>query len=245
MLKNTDGLPAQPSRRAMLGKIPAAAIAAASAGAVSYAQSAPLAVTAKGNPELIALYAELKQAERDFVVADSAVKAARPVYEQSVPPIPKELSPEADDKLWFLSSPVSDVEGGYVKRGTEKYVLTSKGLKSGAEDYGPRSKLGRLIRERIDVALDYERQVNDVVERTGIRKAVEARKNAHNQVDEFAKKMADIPAHTEQDLFIKASSILACETVGCGSEIVALVRIGPDLMKNLTAVLRGFSPTTV
>jgi hypothetical protein len=229
------------SRRAMLAWASAAAtIASTTALAPALAQSA----TGREKPEILALGAALDQAEAAFHAAHGAKVSARAAFDAVCPDVPSELVLKDDDRqLYFVhGEPEKDIEGNRVylePTAPSRNILTCECLESWAEDYGPRSKFGRLIRKKLEVARDYEQRVAEAAAQTGIKEAIDARRQAIKRIDILVRKISEINAASEQGILIKARAILACGKIGRGDMMLATVLCGPGLAGDISSVLRA------
>jgi hypothetical protein len=200
-----------------LGALTGASAAATVAGGAMLAPALARSAVSREKPELIALGAELDQAEATFHAAHGAKVRARAAFDAVCPAVPSELVSKGDEEISFLRVPEEDIEGNRVylePTATSRSILTYGRLESWAEDYGPRTKLGRLIRKKLEVVRDYEQRVAEAADQTGIKEAIDARQQAIRRIDILVGKISEINASSEQGILIKARAILACGKIG-------------------------------
>jgi len=225
------------SRRTMLACASAAASVAAPITALARS------TTVREKPELIALGAELDQAEATFHAAHGAKVRARTAFDAVCLPVPPELVLKDDDEACFASGmDEEDIEGNRVylePKAPPRIILTSKHLAADADDYGPRTKFGRLVRKKLAIARDYDRRVAEAADRTGIKEAIDARRQAIRDIDIIVGKIAGINASSLQGILIKARAILMCEKIAHCNKIWATVLCGPGLAEDIKSILQA------
>jgi hypothetical protein len=226
----------QISRRSILASGAAATIAGGAALSPALARSA----VSREKPELIALGGELDKAETAFLVAHDAKVRARAAFDAVCPAVPPELVLKVDDEIYFVhGEPEKDIEGNLKPTAASRNILTSGCLEGWAEDYGPRTKFGRLIRKKLEVVRDYEQRVAEAAAQTGIKEAIDACQQAIKRIDILVGKISEINACSEDGILVKARAILTCGKIANYHKIWATVACGPGLAGDISSVLRA------
>jgi hypothetical protein len=226
-----------PSRRAVLA---GASATATVVGGMTLAPALARSAVTQEKPELIAPGAELDQAEAAFHAAHGA--RARAAFDAVCPAVPSELVLRGDEEIYFIGEPEKDIEDNSVyfdPKAPSRIILTLKHLANWAEDYSPRTKFGRLIREKLEVARDYEQRVAEAAVQTGIKEAIDARQQAIKRIDVLLGKISEINASSEEGILIKARAILARGKIGYCNKIWVTVVCGPGIAGDITTVLKG------
>jgi hypothetical protein len=238
------GLPATNSTASMSRRavFTGAGAAATVVGGAMLAPALARSATAREKPELIAWGAELDQAEATFHAAHDVKVRARAAFDAVCPPVPSELVLKVDEKIYFVHGELEeDIEGNrvYLAPGVSRNILTCRHLESWAKDYSPRTKFGRAIRKKLEIARDYEQRVAEAASQTGIKEAIDARQQAIKRIDILVRKISEINASSEHGILIKARAILACGKIGRCDMMLATVLCGPGLARDISSVLKG------
>ena len=240
-MKNNQ--PTTASRRAFLRgaaiAIPAAIVAA----------TPVLAATTPEGAELLARGRELTRAEAAFADADAKRIAARALYDSMCPEIPQDLVLANRDPSPFnwCGKPEVDVEGKEVYRADvpgagpgfpagRRYILTLSSLKIDAQDYAPRTRIGREVRRRIPIAEEYEAAVQRAKDASRIEAAAEARRLAGDDLEDLAQAIGEVRALTADGVVIKARAMAACARISPAKYHIGSIMIGPGLAEDIVRI---------
>lgn len=202
------------SRRGFLRALAAVPIAGAATAAPLLGAAAAIPVPEE-NPELLARWQSLEEAERAFVAAIERHKAARERFDELCPPLPDEmvLKPRDFETLGLRGDPERDVDGKICyPPGKVRYriIAGSKQLREAWQLHDGRTRAGREIRRRLKVAEEYEAAVERARERSGIEAAQDDCYCAGIEVEKLAGAIAETEARTLRGILIKARAIQAC-----------------------------------
>lgn len=188
----------QTTRRSLLaalGIAPAAAIA-----------PAVVAALPDENPELLAWGERLDGLGETYREADRLKAEAKARY-HALCPVPDELIvPEWG--IWSGSCErEKDWDGRFIGE-PSRYVLMVRGLELDAKDYRPRTKHGKLVRMKLNIAREYEAVKERAEKASGIREAHAARRAAESALEEAVKAIMPLPAETMAGVAVKAKAML-------------------------------------
>src|SRR4051812_30962436 len=100
--------------------------------------------------------------------------------------------------------------------------MTAASLRLEAADYGPRTKVGRLVRRKLPVADAYERGMQEARERSGVEAAKGERREAGFRVELAAREIGKAEALTMAGVVLKARALVAsASTDGEGQRFCA------------------------
>jgi hypothetical protein len=229
-----------PSRRGFLFR----GATAAAAVAVPLAPALALAAAPKSAelPEILQIGADLDAAERAFDAAFEVKRQARALAEQLCPALPEELIVAPWDRYWTLDPTKrdeTDIEGETVWPADPKMrprqIVQASGLRIDVQDYGSRTKLGKLARRLLKLAEEYEQGRENARQQSGLIEAERASDQASSALMLIAYRADKAPAATLSGVTIKARAMLA-QIRADGSPHVATMQHGRALAEAVAAL---------
>jgi hypothetical protein len=145
-------------------------------------------------------------------------------------------------EAWACGHPECDVEGLRIiqPNGTQRIISTMHNLRIEIQDYGPRTKAGKVARAKLKVAEPYEAAVASAKEQSGLPAAMDARYDALQELEEAAAAVIGAPALTIAGLHLKARAF-ACfaatvDELGHRNEYRAAFMWAPRLAANVLSI---------
>lgn len=210
-----------------------APVSIAAAAAPSVLSSAP------EGARLLQLGNDLEEAAGALRLAESRKREARTHYERIAPQPPEELIVRRGEE-WSDAQDEMDVEGERIlTNGRFRRVMYSSGLRIDVEDYRPRTKAGRAVRQRLKIAESYEAAIERAKIDSGIGDAIEARYWAAREVHRISEKIVGEPARTTAGLAVKARALILCQSLEPKGQYWSMLYWGPTLAENILAVTDG------
>lgn len=193
------------SRRGFL----AALTAFAGAGATGAALASPPALQA--DTDILAMGERLPGLVRQYEDAKEAKRIAKAAY-QAACPVPPELVCERDDDLAFTARDERDWDNELIYSdyalGRCRKVLDADSLRFDLADYGPRTKLGKLIRRKLKVAEAHEKATAAAETSSGIRDAHRRLDEAEQALDALSVAIMTAPVSSLAGLAVKGRALM-------------------------------------
>lgn len=189
-------------------------IGGASVAAAAIPVAVP-AVAALENPVLISIGERLPAAMEEYRAVLASYRAAVEVFDRIKPDVPADLVCTWPDPHWWhgVAEKEKDIDGtDILVAGSDwkvRSIIKAEKLREALPEHTARSKLGKEMRRRLQIAESFEAEYAQALEKSGASLAQEAEGNACRIISDMGEVAGKAEAKTMLGIVIKARAFAA------------------------------------